>query len=339
MKKREITIYDIAKELNLSASTVSRALNGHKAINEKTRAAVMQCAQKNGYRVNIFASNLRIRSTKTIGAIVPTLDSPFLSAILSSAEKFAAIKGYNLLIAQSFEDVEKEKANLKMMLDKRVDGLMVSVAQNSKNFSHYNILKQFKTPVVFFDRVVNTLDNTKFIIDNYLAAFNATKHLIEQGCKNLLHVSLNSDIQVYTDRDNGFKAACKQFGITNKTYFSAHLNIESGQFVATEIAKQEIKPDGIFFANDSAAVGCILALQQNGINVPADIAIVGFNNDYYSRIIAPKLTTVNYPAAELGTMVASHLIEQINGNLSTNVTNQVVIKSELIIRQSSTRNI
>ncbi|PKP10515.1 MAG: LacI family transcriptional regulator [Bacteroidetes bacterium HGW-Bacteroidetes-4] len=335
--KKELTIYDIANALNMSASTVSRALNENKAININTRNKVMQYALENGYQSNTFAANLRQKETHTIGIIVPKIDSKFVSTCLAGAEKVASEKGYNLLISQSLDELRREESIAKTFFRKRVDGLMVSLTANTTDTKHFAPFIAKGIPLVFFDRTPELTDSACFIIDNYQAAYKASNHLLDQGCKCLIHLTLNSNNKVYWQRKKGFVQALHDANKTNcgETLFLKNLDLDAGKQAAVLIAKKSPRPDGVFAANDQTAVGCILAFQQMGIRVPDDIAVVGFNNDLVCEIVSPGLTSVNYPAFDLGAMAANQLIEHILGNSNLNVTNQTVLKSDIIIRGSS----
>lgn len=341
MSKKEATIYDIAKELNLSASTVSRALNENKSIKPATIERVLNYAHKIGYQSNTFASNLRTRDTKTIGVIVPKLDSNFISRCLAGAESVASLKGYNLIISQSFESVEKEIEIAKTMFKKRVDGLLVSMALNSRSVSHFNSFFNKGIPLLFFDRTPGTIESPSYLIDNVLAAYTATKHLIENNCKNLVFLNINSNCLVYRQRLEGFKKAVNEASqpLIGETIFLEKLDLDSGKQAAKIIAGSASGIDGVFAANDQTAVGCILGLQEMGIRVPEDVSVVGFNNDPVCEIISPALTSVNYPAYDLGKVMTNHLLEHIFGNSTITLTNQTILKSELIVRKSSVRKL
>ncbi len=339
MNKGEVTIYDIAKKLGVSASTVSRALSNNTNINSETRQRVMQCAEELGYRLNPFASNLRKGSTNTIGVIVHRLDSLFVSTFLSGAEKAAAARNYQLIIVQSFEDMDKEIANAKTMLEKRVDGLMVAIAKNSTSTSHFKPFIKHEIPLVFFDRISQVSDCATFAIDNYAAAFKMAQHLAEQGCSNIVHATIESTNTIYKERMRGFNEALEQAGIRHRVVYMNNIDFESGKELATNILKQEDQPDGIFFSNDMSATGFIIGAQELGLNVPNDIAVAGFNNDIASRIVKPSLTTINYPANDLGTIATNYIIDHLQGINNLNVTNQVVLKSDLIVRESSLRQL
>ena len=340
MANKEVTIYDIAKQLKLSASTVSRALNENKLINENTRNRVIAYAEGIGYQTNTFASNLRSQSTKTIGVIVPKLDSKFISSCLAGAEKVAAEKGYNLLISQTLEDFEKEKKDAKALFKKRVDGLLISLSRNSETLTHLKPFFDKGIPVLFFDRTPEGTTYSSYLIDNFEAAYKATKHLIDNGCKELTHITLKSCLSVFSQRERGFKQAIADANLSSlgQVIHLDQLNLKSGKEVAGRITLAST--DGVFCANDQAAMGCMSELLKRGIRIPGDIAFVGFNNEPFCDLISPSLTTVNYPAFEMGTLVTNHLVEHILGNSNINLTNKTLLKSELVIRESSlkTRN-
>ncbi|MDA3930441.1 MAG: LacI family DNA-binding transcriptional regulator [Prolixibacteraceae bacterium] len=334
---REVTIYDIAKELNLSASTVSRALKDNPAINNETKKRVRSCAEKMGYRSNTFASNLRTQRTNTIGVIVPRLDSNFMSACLAGMEEVVNDKGYNMIITQSHESLAKEAQNAITMFNNRVDGVIASLTIEDNNIDHFSRFKDKNVPVVFFDRVPEKTNNACFVIENHKAAYTATKHLIEQGCKNILHLTLKTKSNVYLDRIEGFKTAINEANCSGDIVYLESLNLEFGEKIIPQILKRKEQPDGIFVANDMAAVGCLLALQKEGINVPNDIAIVGFNNDPVSTIVHPQLTTISYSGKDAGILAAKSLIDYLNNESEEGSSKKVVLNTQLIERASSKR--
>ncbi|HKK81272.1 MAG TPA: LacI family DNA-binding transcriptional regulator [Prolixibacteraceae bacterium] len=336
---KEATIYDIANELNLSASTVSRALKGNRHINSETRKRVEKCAKKMHYRSNSFASNLRTQRTHTIGIIVPRLDSSFMSTCLAGMEEVANENGYNVIISQSHESSKKEEQNAKTMFNNRVDGVIVSMTVEKNKVSYFSRFDEKNVPVVYFDRVPDDSISTCFVIDNSKVAYDATSHLIGQSCRNLLHVTLKSNSNVYRDRIDGFElAVAGHEECVGRVFYVKSLTLEEGQVIADEIIKMEPMPDGVFVANDQAAAGCLLRLQELGVRVPGDIAIVGFNDEPISKIVSPKLTTVHYPGREAGIMAAKNLIENLNGDESFNYTKKVVLNARLVIRESSKKS-
>lgn len=339
MAKKEATIYDIAAALKLSAATVSRALNDNMKISEATRKRVFDYAESVGYQTNAFASNLRSNETKTIGVIVQRLDSNFISTFLAGAEKIASQKGYNLLISQSFEQADKEVDIAKTMFRKRVDGLLVSMAMDSKSIKHFNPFLNKGIPLIFFDRTPEQADVTTFMIDNVDAAQVATQHLIDQGCRSLVQLSVGPKNSVYLQRIEGFDlAVSSNAGVKGSLIQVPKLDMEQGKIAARLIVQMNPVPDGIFTVNDQLAVGCILGLIELGVKVPDEIAVVGFNNDPVCQIISPQLSSMNYPSFSLGAMVTNNLIEHILGNNNLNLTKKTVLKSELIVRKSSIKN-
>ncbi|WP_159469446.1 LacI family DNA-binding transcriptional regulator [Dyadobacter sp. 3J3] len=336
---REITIYDIAKILEISPATVSRALNDHPAINIKTKLLICEKAAELGYRSNTFASNLRRRSTNTLGVIVPRLNSHFMSAVLAGMEVEANESGYNLLISQSLESVKKEIANAKTMFNSRVDGLLVSVAYDTDTFEHFESFIKRGVPILFFDRIIDHPKCSGVVINNELAGFEATSHLINQGCKRIMHVTGNLKRNVYSGRLQGYQNALFQNGLTLMDDFVmiTDLSQEAGRSVAQRIDEMELKPDGIFISNDICAVSCMKALTEKGYSIPNDIGVVGFNNDPVSQVIEPNLTTVHYPGQQMGEVAVRSLINHLKGIEYIDVSRTIVLESELIIRKSSVK--
>jgi LacI family transcriptional regulator len=337
---REITIYDIAKILRLSPATISRALNDHPAINSKTKLSIVNKAAELGYRSNTFASNLRRRSTSTLGVIVPRLNSSFMSAVLAGMEAVANTSGYNLLISQSLESNKKEKANAKTMYNSRVDGLLVSVAYDTEDFDHFENFIKKNIPVLFFDRAMEHDACARVIIDNIKAGFDATTHLIQQGCRKILHVTGNLKRNVYSGRFEGYRNALAANGLTfeEPMVFVSDLSQDAGVEAASKVHGMSDRPDGIFIANDVCAVSCLKALKEKGYDIPKDIAVVGFNNDPVSQVVDPNLTTVFYPGLEMGSLAVKMMIDHLSGRETMATSAPVILQSELIVRASSLRN-
>jgi LacI family transcriptional regulator len=296
---KEITIYDIAKHLNISATTVSRGLKDHPAINKNTRKKIFEAAKHLGYRSNTFASSLRSKKTYTIGVIVPRLNSYFMSSVLAGMEDAANRENYNLIISQSLENSEKEMANAYTMFNKRVDGLLVSLA------------------------------------------YDVTKHLIDQGCKRIMHLGGNTLRNVYADRLKGYNHALRDNNLPfdeKKLVYVSKLSEEAGSKAAEQILGMSSKPDAVFSANDTAAVFCMIKLKEAGISIPHDIAFAGFNNDPISKIVEPKLTTVNYSGYDMGEATVNSLVNHLNGISNVKTTNMIILRSDIIVRESSLKN-
>ncbi|MGB4293808.1 MAG: LacI family DNA-binding transcriptional regulator [Bacteroidales bacterium] len=336
---REITIYDIAAELGLSPSTVSRALKDHPGIRKETKQQIKETARRMGYRFNKFASNLRLKRTNTIGVVVPKLNSYFMATAITGIERIVSKYNYNLIIANSLENEKKEAEGVVTLYNSRVDGLIVSLAYNTSKIKHFDIFLKKGIPIVFFDRVFECKGCVRVIIDNFKAGYEAVSHLIGQDCRRIIHVGGNLRRNVYNDRLLGYRKALEDNGINydESLVIINDLTDRSGEEVVRKILRMKKPPDAVFTANDTTAVSVILNLQKEGISVPRDIAVVGFNNDPISKVIQPNLTTVNYPAYEVGEMAANVLIDRLNSS-SDVFPSTIVLEHNLIIRESSLKN-
>jgi LacI family transcriptional regulator len=338
--KTQFTIYDIAKALDISPSTVSRGLKDHPLIKKETKERIRKKSQEMGYQHNIFASNLRRNKTNTIGVVVPRLDSYFMSKVIAGIELTANKHGYNIIINQSEESESKEIKCIQTMYNSRVDGLLLSIATDTTEMKHFDILYDKNIPVVFFDRTEDHKESVSVMIDNQQAAFEIVDHLAKQNCKRIMHIAGKLNRNVYADRLEGYKKALKKnkLAYNSELVIEGKLNEEGGQEVADIIKHMEVKPDAVFASNDKTAVALISQLKKNGIRIPDDIAVAGFNNDPISSIIGPNLTTINYPGREIGEIAASTLIDQIDKKKSAKDLESVCIKHNLIIRESSLKN-
>ncbi len=338
-KEKEITIYDIADKLNISIATVSRALKDDPVVNKKTKKKIFELAEELGYRSNHFARNLRNQKTNTIGVIANRLNSYFMSTVIAGIEKTLNEDEYNLIITQSAELFKKEIAAAKTMFNSRVDGLLVTLSYETENLHHFDPFIKKNVPVLFFDRCEEHDSITRVLIDNQQSSYQATCHLIAQGCKRILHITAPQKRNLYVQRMNGFRQALRENNLefNDNLAYICNLSMEAGIESAQYILNLEQKPDAVFVANDNCAVGCMLSLKEAGIRIPEDIAVVGFNNDPVSKVIEPNLTTINYPGYEMGEVAARNLINHLNGTHLIHSTNTIVLRSELIIRASSQR--
>ena len=341
IKTKEVTIYDIATALNISIATVSRALKNDPVVNKKTKKRIFDLAGQMGYRTNHFARNLRNQNTNTIGVIVHELNSNFMTSVLSGIEKVTAEAGYDLIIAHSSESFAKEVANAKNLFQKRVDGLIASLSFDTKDLNHYLPFKDKNVPVIFFDRVEQEGNNTVVIIDNRKCGFIATKHLIDQGCKRIVHITSSLKRNVYSERFIGYQEALKEAGLDfeERLLIINDLSEKSGIESALQVLKMKPRPDSAFITNDFVAAVFMRTLKENGLAIPADIAIVGFNNDAISKLIEPALTTINYPGIDVGEIAARNLVDHLKGVANIQNTNTIIVRSNLIIRKSSLKKI
>jgi LacI family transcriptional regulator len=335
--KKDITIYDIAQKLELSSATVSRALQDHPAINKNTRKRIQDAAKELGYRHNSFASNLRKQKSHTIGVLLHELNSNFITSVLAGIEKVTTEAGYDIIIAHSGESYDKEVANATNLFHKRVDGVIASLSFTTKNLDHFELFFEKGIPVIFFDRVDESSEKTHVIIDNYKCGYIATQHLAEQGCKKIMLLTANLKRNVYAQRHRGYTDALFDAGITyeKNMVLVKDLSEASALEAAHEILQMKPRPDGLFVTNDFKAAVCMQELKRHGVRVPEDIAIVGFNNDAISKIIDPQLTTINYPGKDMGEITARNLINHLKGDSNIATTNRIIVKAELIVRESS----
>jgi LacI family transcriptional regulator len=336
-KPKEVTIYDLARTLNVSIATVSRALKDDPVVSKKTKKKIFDLAEEMGYRYNHFARNLREQRTYTIGVIVPRLDSYFMSTVIAGIESVVNNEGYTLIISQSSESSDKEIDSAKTMFNNRVDGLLVSLAYETDDLAHFDQFIKKNVPLIFFDRVAEHPDFTSVLIDNRKGAYESTNHLIAQGCQRIVHITATPKRNVYVDRLAGYKQALAdhQIPFDEKYILINNLSQEAGVQAAAAILQMNPLPDAVFAANDNCAVGCMVALKKAGIRIPQDIAFAGFNNDPVSTVVEPNLTTINYPGYKMGEMAAASLINHLNGVNSIDATNTILLRSELIIRASS----
>lgn len=337
--KKDVTIYDIAAALNISAATVSRGLKNHPAIKQATKDKIFAEAERLGYRFNTFARNLRTRRTYTIGVIVPRLNSMFMSDALAGMEKISNEAGYELIISQSLETVEKEMKNAITMFNNRVDGLLVSLAYTTTGIDHFKRFMDKNIPLIFFDRVFEHPNCPNIIINNYKAAYELTMHLIQQGARHILHVAGNLHRNVYSQRFKGYKDALSDQGISFREDWLIinNLSADDGIQTAEYIHSLPEKPHAVFVANDTCAVACMQELKRNGIRIPEDILVAGFNNDPIATVVEPNLTTVNYRGHEMGQVAAKTLINLLDNNGERDTAATLVLRHELIIRESTQR--
>jgi LacI family transcriptional regulator len=275
----------------------------------------------------------------TIGVIVHKLDSYFITSALKGMEEVAAAHGYELVITNSQESMEKEVANAGLLFDRQVDGLMASLSVETKGLAHFRPFTETGVPVVFFDRVEKTGNSDMVVIDNARCGFMATEHLIRQGCRRIAIITSSLKRNVYAQRYKGFREALKDYTIpfTEDLLILEDNDKDGGMDAAWRIMHMDPMPDGLFITSDLIAAMCMHTLKEEGIRVPEDIAIVGFNNDPLGRLITPALTTIDYPGIEIGKTAAMSLISHLSGDCPLMQSQTAVVPSGLIVRGSSLR--
>ncbi len=338
MKFNQVTIKDIARELGVSPSTVSRALKDHPDISPDTKKAVNELAEKLNYQPNTVALSLRQSKTNTIGVIIPELVHYFFSTVISGIEDVAYSAGYNVIITQSNESYEREKSDLKALFNSRVDGMLISVSRETTNYEHLENVFTKGVPMVFFDRSAESIDTSKVIVDDLGGAKEAVLHLIEQGCKHIGHLMSAKTLIIGQQRMKGYKEALRENGIKiNENYIieCPEGTKEQGQHAMKQLLNQKEKPDAVFASSDMLALGAMLAIKEAGMKIPEDIAIVGFSNWQFSGFVEPGLSTVDQPGFAMGQEATKLLIRQIESDQDEVSTETKVLKTQLVVRGSS----
>jgi LacI family transcriptional regulator len=336
MKIRRITIKDIARELKVSISTVSRALADHPDISPGTKQVVRDFVEKMKYKPNAIALSLRNQRTKIIGVIVPEIVHHFFSEVISGIDEAAVKAGYNVMFFQSNERYEREIMNIQSILASRADGLLISYAKDTRNFNHIRQLLEDNIPVVFFDRATDEIATDKVIVDDFEGAFNAVEYLIKTGCRRIAHYAGPQHLQIHYLRKRGYISALEKSGLSlDDNLILPCDSYESALEVTRILMASPNPPDAIFAVNDMTAVGTLNALKAMGFRIPEDVSIVGFTNGLVSAVTDPLITTVSQHGFEIGRKATEILIKRIHeeGKSINPITE--VIKTELIIRNST----
>ncbi|MEZ5105469.1 MAG: LacI family DNA-binding transcriptional regulator [Draconibacterium sp.] len=338
MKNGLVTIKDIARELKISPSTVSRALKNHPDISEETKKAVNDLAAKLNYQPNAVALSLKQRRRSTIGVIIPEIVHYFFSSVISGIEDVAYDAGYNVIICQSNERYDREVANARTLLANRVDGILVSVSKETRDFSHFHNLKDNGVPLVFYDRVIPDFQADQIIIDDLDAAYRATKHLIEGGFSEIFHFAGPQNLLIGQQRRDGYLKALKETGleIVNSRIIEAD-NFEKARLTVLNILENKLPIDGIFAVNDLTAIGAMQTLQKRGVKIPNEVAVVGFSDGRLSGITDPTLTSVDQHGYEMGSIATELLLKRIFSENRDYPFETKVLNANLIIRGSSVR--
>ncbi len=337
MRKSQITIKDIAKKLNISPSTVSRALRDHPDISPKTKKAVNTLAKRLNYHPNIIAQSLQKRRTNLIGVIVPEIKHNFFSAAISGIEEVAYRAGYAIIVSQSNESYNRERVNVRALISNRVAGLLISISQTTENSDHFKLLERQGIPFVFFDRVCEDIEASKVVVDDFDGAFNAVEHLIESGYKRIAHLAGPKHLSISQCRFNGYLSALKKHKIPFDENLVVYGGLNEGDGIIgfQKLLQLDHLPDALFAVNDPVAIGAFEKIKAHGLKIPEDIALLGFSNNPISYLIEPSLTTVEQPAYDVGKRAAELLLEQINSKPEEFIPRKEVLQTKLIVRDST----
>ncbi|MEO8404506.1 MAG: LacI family DNA-binding transcriptional regulator [Chitinophagaceae bacterium] len=340
MKFEAVTIKDIAKALGLSTSTVSRALRDSYEISPETKKLVLEYAEKINYHPNPIALSLKERRSLSIGVIVSEIANSFFSQAIDGIESIAYKNGYNVIISQTRESVDREKINLNYLTSRSIDGLVVSVSAETTDFSNFKELYERGMPIVFFDRIVNDINTHKVIVDNYKGAYDATSELISQGYKNIVAITNSEVLSITSERLAGYRAALAdhQFTVRDESIgVCPHggLVLSEIEDVVSDLLKQKPKPDAILALGDKLTTGTLRVLKSKKIAVPDDIGLMGFSNSETTELIDPPLSIIKQPAFEMGEIATTLLLQMIESKRPVTDFETKVLAPQLIIRDSS----
>jgi LacI family transcriptional regulator len=333
-----VTITDIAKQLNTTAATVSRALNNHPSISLERKQEIRELAAKLKYRHNKIASSLRLGQSGIIGVLIPSAEINFFGSVVHGIENMAAESGYNVLIYQTNESQESEVKGIETLLNARVDGIMVSIAKNTTNYDHFKMVKNLNIPIVFFDRAKDNLGIHSVVINDYKGAYIATEHLIEQGYTRIAHISGPGHIQIFNERKRGYTDAliAHGFDINNDYIIEGNVSIEAGREATKKLMKLTVPPDGFFAVEDFTALGVLKQLNDFKIKVPEQAGVIGFANENFGEHISPTLSSIDQQTVTMGNE-AFRLFKQLKqADINENTREQrIVLDPIAILRKSS----
>ena len=337
---QRITIHDIARELNLTTATVSRALNDHPRISTQTKQLVQEKARQMKYRRNKLASSLRSGKSHTIGVIIPSAQMNFFGSVVHGIENVASNNGYSIILYQSEETSALEKKAIETFLSARVDGILASIAKETVDFTHYAELKKRNIPLVFFDRTNDELKVPSVVIDDYKGAFLATEHLINKGYQRIAHVSGPLHLKGFKDRLSGYKDALQTYKMkVDKNYtFQGNVSVESGREAADYFLQLPVPPDAVFAVEDFTALGVIKNLKEKHISIPDQFGVIGFANESFDEFISPALSSVDQQTVQMGKeafLLLMDLIKFSDGKVSVGAEKKVVLDPVLYFRESS----
>lgn len=332
MKGPQITIKDIGRALQISPSTVSRALKNHPDISQATKDAVNEYARTHNYKPNALALSLRMSKNNTIGVILPEINNYFFSSVLSGIEEIANNEGFNVILCQSSENYEKEVQNTKALINSRVAGVLASLCKHTTNYDHFQEIVDDEIPLVFFDRICIGISTDRVVVDDYAGAFAAVEYMIQTGCKRIAFYSSPFQLEISKNRKNGYLDALHKYGLKVDEHLIRVCDTREEAIIITpEILDSPNRPDGFFAINDHCAAGILYAVKLANLRVPEDISIFGFSDGELAKACDPMLSTVEQHGYDMGKHAAKLLVDKINGTTHGQYTNKIV-RTNLIIR-------
>ncbi|WP_266365743.1 LacI family DNA-binding transcriptional regulator [Tellurirhabdus rosea] len=339
MKNTPVRIKDIAQSLNISISTVSRALRGMPEIHPDTRRAVMQLAEEMDYQPNQLATSLAKSRTRTIGVIVPNLSYYYFSAMLNSIEDAALQAGYSVLVCQTNESSLREVTQIQNLLRSQVEGIIISLSRDTDNYQHVERLTRRNFPLVLFDRYADDIPASKVIVDNHEAAFKATEHLIEQGCRRIGFLAGPPQLLLSNRRIAGYQDALRKHGLPVENHHIFHCDYTQENTIMQTLALMSLPQplDGLLTISDRIAYPALYVMKQRGLRIPEDLAVVSFNNEPVSAYLSPSLSSVSQPIQEMGLETVRLLLAHLESGDEAVPVETKVMPTKLIVRESSLR--
>ncbi|RAJ11437.1 LacI family DNA-binding transcriptional regulator [Arenibacter echinorum] len=338
MKKGRVTIKDIARELNIAPSTVSRALNDHPALKKETKDAVKALAEALDYQPNLLALNLLQKKSNTIGVIVPEITGHFFSAIITGIQDVIVDSEYNIMICLSNESYEEELTIVKRLSKIQIDGVLVAPSSETKNFDHFRRLQKSGIPVVVFDRDCPGLEADKVLVDDYFGAFQAVEYLIGTGCKNIAHLGGPLNLSTTEQRLQGYMDALEKNKVPVNRDYIVHVpgfSHKDAVKATKKLLELQKHPDAIFAYNDKIAISAMHIVKKMGLQIPDEVSVLGFDDEPHSSFITPSLSTVWQPVYSMGMLSARILLSHLNNKNNILDFRKEVFKPELVIRASS----
>ena len=327
---------DIARELRVSVSTVSRALNDSPRISAEQRNRIREYAAQHNFLPNILAGSLRrskVAPQKIIGVIIPQIAHYFFSTILSGIEEQASVRGYRIMVAQSDERYEREVRICQAFTESRVCGIIVSMAKDTTEYDHFQRLLDTGIPLVFYDRICTGLNTSRVVVDDYMGAYKAIKHLIDTGCRRIAFYGSNMKMEIVKNRYNGYRDALLKHGfpIDESLVFECD-NRTDAEKLTPELLSRPDRPDAIFAVNDDTAIGILYSAKRMGLHVPEDLSICGFTNGERAIACDPMLTTVEQRGHMIGEEAVDILIDHVEGKIPVNKVEKRIVKTRLVVR-------
>jgi LacI family transcriptional regulator len=328
---------DLAQELGVSMTTVSRALSDHHSIGPATKQAVLKLAKKLNYQPNHLAAALRKGKSKLLGVIVPYIEGRFFASVVHGIETAASKAGFSVIICQSSEDVAQERKNLETLLSAQVAGILVSLSLTTLDFKHFEKVRKHGVPLVFFDRILEGDNVNAVLLNDREGGYQTTRHLLEQGCRRIAHFAGMQHLNIYKNRRQGYLDALQSYGITpdENLIKNCDMTLEGGAACMAELLTLPEPPDAVFAAGDSAILGALQLLKGRGIRVPQDVALAGFSNEALTMVAEPMLTSVDQRCEEMGQAAFRLFTELVEAKGAPFSQRQVVLQPQLFIRASS----